>query len=159
MEDKTMKRLGLISLLGLALAVVPGAAHAAAWGGHAGGAGVHGGWGGGGWHGSPGGFHGAPAYHPVTAQGYHAAPGFRGPVYGAPVGRHYAPVYGHVGVVSPVSPVWVPGYWGWNGGVRVWIGANWAYPPYAGWVWVRPHWVWNGYQWVWQNGYWTPPPY
>ena len=53
----------------------------------------------------------------------------------------------------------MPGYWGWNSGVSVWIGGSWAYPPYAGWVWMQPHWVWNGYQWVWQSGYWSPPDY
>ena len=52
----------------------------------------------------------------------------------------------------------MPGYWGWNGGARLWIGGAWTLPPYAGALWVAPHWVWNGYQWVWQNGSWAPPP-
>ena len=60
--------------------------------------------------------------------GHGVAPGY---------GYRYAPVYGHVGVVRPVAPLWVPGYWGWNSGVRVWIGGSWGYPPYAGWVWVH----------------------
>ena len=55
--------------------------------------------------------------------------------------------------------VYVPGYWGYHSGVRVWIGGSWAFPPYAGWFWVAPHWQWNGYQWVWQEGYWAPPAY
>jgi hypothetical protein len=68
--------------------------------------------------------------------------------------RGYAPRYG-VGV-RPAARVWVPGYWGWNGGVRVWIGGAWAVPPQYGWSWVAPHWAWNGYTWVWQQGYWAP---
>ncbi|HUK63036.1 MAG TPA: hypothetical protein VLV15_06880, partial [Dongiaceae bacterium] len=63
--------------------------------------------------------------------------------------------------VRPVAPsrfhVWVPGYWGWNGGVRVWIGGAWLLPPYAGWSWVPAGWVWNGYTWVWANGHWGAP--
>ena len=92
----------------------------------------------------------APVYRGAPAYGHRVAPGY---------GHHYAPVYGHVGVVRPVAPIWLPGYWGWNSGVRVWIGGSWGYPPYAGWVWLPAHWVWNGYQWVWQSGQWAPPDY
>jgi hypothetical protein len=63
----------------------------------------------------------------------------------------------HIGV--PVARAWNPGYWGFRGGARVWIGGGWLYPPYAGALWVAPQWVWNGYTWVWQTGYWEPPVY
>ena len=80
-----MKRLGLISVLGLALIAAPGAALAA--GGFHGGGG--GGFHGGGFHG--GGFHGGGHY--VAPAPVHAAPGwgYRGvaPAYG----RGVAPVY------------------------------------------------------------------
>ena len=114
-----MKRLGLISLLGLSLLVAPAAAHAAGWGGWHGG----GGWRGGGHVAAPAHVHAAPAWGGGYARGYY--PGHVG--FG--VGVHAAP------------RVYVPGYWGYNGGVRVWIGGSWAYPPYAGWVWVGPHWA------------------
>ena len=52
-----------------------------------------------------------------------------------------------------------PEYWGWNGGVSVWVGGSWAYPPYVGWAWIPAALGWNGYQWVWQDGYWAPPDY
>ena len=154
-----MKRLGLISVLGLALIAAPGAALAAgvdftvvvvdstavdftvvvvadstavdftvagltAAGHYVAPAPVHA---------APGwGYRGvAPAY------GRGVAPVYRGaPAYGHGVapgyGYRYAPVYGHVGVVRPVAPLWVPGYWGWNSGVRVWIGGSWALPALRG---------------------------
>ena len=59
----------------------------------------------------------------------------------------------------PVARAWAPGYWGYHGGTRVWIGGAWSYPPQPGWVWVAPHWQWNGYQWAWQQGYWAAPTY
>jgi len=123
-----------------------------------------------------GGFHAAPAFH---GGGFHAAPAFRGgvPFRAAPV-FHGAPgpVYrgGFHGVVAPrvmvgprhygppvvrVARTWVPGYWGWNRGVRVWIGGAFVTPPSPGWTWVAAHWSWNGVQWVWQGGYWAPPVY
>jgi len=133
-----MKRLGLISLLGLSLLVAPAAAHAAGWG-HGGGGSVgwHGGGGHVGWHGG-GGHVGAPAPHvhyaaPAWGGGYGYRGGYVHPHVGFGVGVYAAP--------------------------RVWVGGAWSYPPYAGWVWVRPHWAWNGYQWVWQDGYWAPPAY
>jgi len=48
---------------------------------------------------------------------------------------------------------WHPGYWGWRGGARVWIGPGFGVGFYPGCAWVQPDWVWNGYQWVWQEGY------
>jgi hypothetical protein len=138
-----MKRI-LTAVLGLTLLAAPAAAFAGG-GGHGGGGGFHGG--GGGFHG--GGFHAAPAggFH---GGGFHAAPagGFHGGFHGPVVGVH--PVGGRV---------FVPGYWGFRGGVSVWIGPSWSYAPYSGWNWVSPHWAWNGYTWVWQEGYWAPPVY
>jgi hypothetical protein len=94
---------------------------------------------------------GAPVYRP--------APVYRAPVNRAPVYR--APVYGpRPVVVHPVAAghrVFVPGYWGFHGGARVWIGGAWAFPPYDGWIWVQPQWIWNGYTWVWSEGHWAPP--
>ena len=160
-----MKRI-LTAVLGLALLGAPAAAFARGGGGHAGGGGgFHGGgFSGGGFHAGGGGFHAAPAagFHggfrtAAPYGGYHGpavrvAPGYRGP-YGGVYGR--GPV-----VVRPVGGrVYVPGYWGLNGGVRVWIGPGWSYAPYSGWNWIAPHWAWNGYTWVWQQGYWAPPTY
>ncbi len=194
-----MKRLGLISVLGLALIAAPGAALAAG--------GFHGG-GGGGFHG--GGFRAVvvvdstavdfavvvvvdprrwisrwrilPAGvttsrpRPFTPRPAGAIAGSRRPTVAASrrsiaarrshghgvapgYGYRYAPVYGHVGVVRPVAPLWVPGYWGWNSGVGSGIGGSWGSrhtPAGSG---CRAHWAWNGYQWVWQSGQWAPPDY
>ena len=133
-----MKRLGLISVLGLSLIAAPGAALAAGWSGHPGGWGGHGGGWGGGHYVAP-----APRVVPAPMARVHAAP-----VYGGSL--RYAPARGRV---------WRPGYWGLQGGTRIWIGGGWTFPPFAGWAWVGPHWAWDGYQWVWQEGYWAPPLY
>jgi hypothetical protein len=133
----------LAALLGLTLALVPGISSAQGWRGSPSG-GFHGG--GGGWHGTPGSGWGG---HPTPGGGYSG-------------GWHGGPAYPHPYVAPrpvPQSRVWVPGFWGYSGGVRVWIGGAWSTPPYDGWVWIAPHWAWNGYQWVWQNGYWAPPTY
>ena len=159
-----MKRI-LTAVLGLALLAAPAAAFArGGGGGHAGGGGFHGGGRlprrrlyGGGFHAAPAaGFHG----------GFRTAAPYGGyPRAGGPRGAgHYRGPYGGVrGPVVGVRPVggrvYVPGYWGLNGGVRVWIGPGWSYAPYPGWAWVGPHWAWNGYTWVWQQGYWAPPTY
>src|SRR6478609_9310253 len=103
MEVKIMKRLGLIAALGAALLVGPGAAQAAG--------GYHGGYGGGGYHGG----YGAP----VRVHGGYAPGYYGGPIHG----------YGYA---APRARVYVPGYWGYHSGVRVWIGGSWAFPPYAG---------------------------
>jgi hypothetical protein len=110
-----------------------------------------GGFHGGGFHGG-GGFHAAPAFRggPVYRGGYRAAmtPRFGfGP-------RHYGPVGAY-----RFGRTWVPGYWGWNSGARVWIAGAYATPPNVGWIWIAPQWRWNGGQWVWQGGYWAPPQY
>jgi len=125
-----MKRLGLISALGLSLIAAPGAALAQ------------------GWHGSPGGVYRgapmAPAPRPVPAPGYYR------PVPGGHDRTYYTPAH---------TRVWIPGYWGFYGGTRAWMGGAWTYPPFQGWLWVQPHWQWNGYQYVWVEGYWAPPSY
>jgi hypothetical protein len=127
----------LTAVLGLALLAAPGAAFARAGGSHGGG-GSHGA----GFHGG-GGFHAAPAAGFRAAPGYGVAPGFRG-TPGLRIGG------------PPLARAWAPGYWGFRGGARVWIGGASAYPPYPGWAWMAPHWVWNGYAWTWQGGYWAP---
>jgi hypothetical protein len=143
-----MKRI-LTAVLGLALLAAPAAAFARG-GGHGGGGHAGGGFhGGGGFHAAPaagfhGGFHAAAPYGGFRGPAVRVGPGFRGPVVGVrPVGGR----------------VFIPGYWGFRGGVRVWIGPGWSYAPYDGWNWVSPHWAWNGYTWVWQQGYWAPPVY
>ena len=92
---------------------------------------------------------GAPSV--ALAQGWRGG-GYRvypHPGYGAPYGaRPFLPAH---------TRVFVPGYWGFHSGVRVWIGGSWVLPPYEGWVWVPGNWIWNGYSWVWQDGYWSPP--
>ena len=158
-------RWALTGLLGLGLIATPIGAYAQGWHGSPSGGGCHGSTGGG-WHGgSAGGYHGG--WSAPAGGGYHG--GYAAPGYVRPqpsYSPHYGPsVYGprtYVAprssvVVAPRAHVWVPGYWGYNAGARVWIGGSWALPPYAGWVWVAPHWTWNGYQWVWATGYWTPP--
>ena len=138
-----MKQLGLISLLGLALVALPGAARAAN--------GV--GWRGGG-HVVAQVPRAVPAPVPrsyatprtYAAPRYYAAPAYRG-------GYHY-PRYASA---HTRAPIYVPGYWGLQGDTRVWVASDWSYPPFAGWAWVVPHWAWNGYQWVWQEGTWAPP--
>ena len=142
------KSLGLLAVVGGLFLAGAGSAHAAGWhgGGHAAvgghGSAVH--VGGGGWHGAAvgpaGGWRGNYVPGRAVAPGWH---------------HGYAPVYRGV----PVARAWAPGYWGYHGGTRVWIGGAWSYPPQPGWVWVAPHWQWNGYQWVWQQGYWAAPTY
>ena len=133
-----MKRLGLIGLLGLALAAVPVTARAAN--------GV-------GWR------HGGG----VVAQGPYAPRTYATPRYQAVPRTYYtAPSYRgyyHPRYAPATARVWVPGYWGLSGGTRIWVGGNWMYPPFAGWTWAAPHWAWNGYQWVWVEGTWAAPPY
>ncbi len=66
--------------------------------------------------------------------------------------------YSSVGIGVRPTPrhVWVPGYWGYRGGVRVWIGGAWLLPQ-TNWVWIAPHWQWDGASWVWAQGYFAPP--
>ena len=52
----------------------------------------------------------------------------------------------------------MPGYWGFRGGARIWVGGGYLTPPYLGWVWIAPQWTWNGATWIWQEGTWAPPP-
>ena len=131
-----------------------------------------------GWRGSPsGGGHGGGA----PMGGYRAAPG-GGIPRGAQVGPTggwrggYLPGYGGPYPYNRAVPgsafnggfgypgyYWGgPGYWGWNGGARIWISNSWSYPSdyaqsAAGWVWVSGRWNWNGLSWVWLPGHWTPP--
>jgi hypothetical protein len=152
--SKVLRPVGLVAALALVLVGAPGAAMAAGWhggggghvgGGHFGGGAVHAGVGfhGGGWRG--GGAVASPRYAQVPGGAYH---------------KGYSPNYYNHYYATPtraVARVYVPGYWGWRGGARVWVGPTWAYPPSPGWVWVPAHWAWNGYSWVWQNAYWAPP--
>ncbi len=111
------------------------------------------------------------SYHAATVGGRRTYVAAR-PVYvaprGAPPRGHYtvAPYgggwrvhpYSAVGIGVRPSPrhVWVPGYWGWRGGARVWIGGAWLLPQ-TNWVWIAPHWQWDGATWVWAQGYLAPP--
>jgi hypothetical protein len=141
------KWMGLTVITGLMLLAGPGTASAAGWRGGGSAPAIHGGHLAqvGGWRGAPV----APA--PVYRGGY--APRYVTPGYAYP--RYVSPGYTYP--VRPVNRVYVPGYWNWSGGTRVWVGGAWAYPPYAGWAWVAPHWAWNGYAWVWETGHWAPP--
>jgi len=60
--------------------------------------------------------------------------------------------------VVPVAPgpdyYWVPGYWGWNGTVWVWMGGAWTPRPWHGAVWVGGHWGRHGRGYVWIGGHW-----
>ena len=60
--------------------------------------------------------------------------------------------------VIPVAPgpeyYWVPGYYGWNGRVYVWVGGRWAPRPWHGAVWVGGHWGRHGHGYVWVGGHW-----
>ena len=148
-----MKRLSLIVGIAALLFAAPGIA--SAQGSH-GGAALYGG----GSHavavggGSRGGrtyvaqSHGAPV-RVVPHGGYSVAP------WG---GGWRAHPYSSVGIGVRPTPrhVWVPGYWGWRGGVQVWIGGAWLLPQ-TNWAWIAPHWQWTGYNWVWAQGYWAPP--
>jgi hypothetical protein len=123
-----------------------------------------------------GGWRGGATYH---AGGYHAATVGGGRNYVAarqayvaprgvpPHGGYAAAPYGGGWRVHPYSAVgigvrpsprhvWVPGYWGWRGGARVWVGGAWLLPQ-TNWGWIAPHWQWNGVTWVWAQGYWAPP--
>jgi hypothetical protein len=102
------------------------------------------------------GWRGGATVHPVPP-GARVVPAPVGP--GPVVRGGVVPRYGYGVAVRPAARVWVPGYWGWNGGVRVWVAGGYSVAPQPGWVWVRPHWAWNGYGWVWQAGYWAPPVY
>ena len=98
------------------------------------------------------------AGRPLTAceMGFHG--GFRSAPGTAWHGGYGAPSIGGIhGRWVDGGRFWHPGYWGWSGGARVWIGPGWGVGFYPGCAWVQPGWVWNGYQWVWQEGYWAPP--
>jgi len=60
--------------------------------------------------------------------------------------------------VVPAVPgpdyIWVPGYWGWNGRVWVWVGGRWSVRPWHGAVWVGGHWGRHGRGYVWVGGRW-----
>ncbi len=60
--------------------------------------------------------------------------------------------------VVPVTPgpdyYWVPGYWGWNGTVWVWVGGAWTPRPWHGAVWVGGHWTRHGRGYGWAGGHW-----
>ena len=60
--------------------------------------------------------------------------------------------------VVPVAPgpayYWVPGYWGWNGTVWVWVSGAWRPRPWLGAVWVGGHWARRGHGYIWVGGHW-----
>jgi hypothetical protein len=101
--------------------------------------------------------HAAGAFHGVAPRAYGG--GFVGGGYRG----GFAPRFGagprYYGAGAGFGRAWVPGYWGWRGGTRIWIEGAYMTPPNAGWIWIAPQWAWNGAQWVWQEGYWAPPQY
>ena len=178
-----MKRLGWIGGFAALLLVAASGVASARGGGFHGGGGFRGGagsfHGASAFHGTPvaGGWRGGghPTYgggHPSYGGGWRGAPthsgGFRGPSYSgdfrshgyavAPYGGWGAHPYSAVGIGIRPSPrhVWVPGYWGYRSGVRVWLGGAWLLPQ-TDWISIAPHWQWDGYRWFWQDGYYAPP--
>ena len=111
-----MKRLlAVLAVLALSLATVsPVAAGQFGYrGGHARIA-VRGGWG----------FHPFIARHPVFYRPrtfFSIGLGFPAYYYGGPAYYPPAPAY-----YPAPYPVWVPGHWGWDGGIRFWIGGHWS---------------------------------
>ena len=51
-------------------------------------------------------------------------------------------------------PVWIAGYYGFDGYRYNWVPGHWEVPPPEVTVFVRPHWVYRGGQYVYIRGYW-----
>lgn len=66
-----------------------------------------------------------------------------------------APVYEPVPPPPGVDLVWVPGYWGWNGGRYVWFRGRYVHRPYAGARWVPDRWHHGPHGYVHDRGYWA----
>jgi hypothetical protein len=50
--------------------------------------------------------------------------------------------------------VWVGGYWGFEGGGRVWVRGRWDRPPHVHATWVAPRWERHGHGYVFVRGNW-----
>jgi hypothetical protein len=57
---------------------------------------------------------------------------------------------------STEDEIWVPGYWGWEGGRYVWVAGFWRLPQ-PRWVWVPAHYIWTPRGCLFTQGYWDYP--
>jgi hypothetical protein len=65
------------------------------------------------------------------------------------------PVYEQPPVPGP-GYLWVPGYWGWDGGDYYWVPGTWAFAPVTGYLWTPGYWGWGNGAYLWHGGYWGP---
>ncbi len=63
------------------------------------------------------------------------------------------PVYEQPEIPGP-GYLWVPGYWGWDGGDYYWVPGTWAMPPVAGFLWTPGYWGGGEGSFLWHVGYW-----
>ncbi len=65
------------------------------------------------------------------------------------------PVYEQPPVPGP-GYLWIPGYWGWDGGDYYWVPGTWAFAPVTGYLWTPGYWGWGSGAYLWHAGYWGP---
>jgi hypothetical protein len=65
------------------------------------------------------------------------------------------PVYEQPPVPGP-GYLWIPGYWGWDGGDYYWVPGTWAFAPVTGFLWTPGYWGWGNGAYLWHAGYWGP---
>jgi hypothetical protein len=169
--NSARRKLGVLPVVAIIVAVLPGTAfggHEAANGGGHGGAPPRGGLGG---HATATGHVGGVHVGRFREAGRHT-----GPVYVA--GRYGARMYlGSTALWTPCDsaatsvaadtvdrltgtcgPHWGNGYWVWSESESGWVqrpGRWWVSPDYPGWVWMGEPGVWDGKGWASRDGYWT----
>jgi hypothetical protein len=65
------------------------------------------------------------------------------------------PVYEQPPVPGP-GYLWIPGYWGWDGGDYYWVPGTWSFAPVTGYLWTPGYWGWGNGAYLWHAGYWGP---